>query len=88
MQNLFYISNLKFKIKELFLEQFMLITRYKMRNKQNVSYKRELREWKSERKNLKRLSCYECFLYKEWEVFYRLYNVFYLVLIFKIINGS
>lgn len=44
MQNLFYISNLKFKIKELFLEQFMLITCYKMRNKQNVSYKRELRE--------------------------------------------
>ena len=88
MQNLFYISNLKFKIKELFLEQFMLITCYKMRNKQNVSYKRELREWKSEGKNLKRLSYYKCFLYKEWEVFYRLYNVFYLVLIFKIINGS
>ena len=47
-QNLFYINSLKFKIKELPLEQVALITCYKMRIELSMLYKGELRELEKE----------------------------------------
>ena len=44
MKNLFYINNLKFKVRELCLEQFLLIMCYKTRNTLKILHKRELRE--------------------------------------------
>ena len=44
MKNLFYINNLKFKVRELCLEQFLLITCYKTRNILKILHKGELRE--------------------------------------------
>ena len=47
-QNLFYINSLKFKIKEVPSEQFVMITCYKMRNKLSILHKGELRELEKE----------------------------------------